>query len=457
MSGEFGRSRRLSAATSSVNNNSQSPYQSYVLKRGEGIVMKPSWTHTTIFRILPGLNPDNPSELDPWRLSTRADEYGQWFFPVDVASVSCEANNKTARSWVIRDPFDSGYNINNNPLVLLVNSAKNAIDKEQPFAIRWVNLMKGGQGRSAELVPPKESWLVRCFVMEHNDKIFDVPRGFGPEEKTAFMLLTVSAVSAIKRAMDERKPDFRGDDDDIAGHYVHGDPVSVDDGAYIVLFNKEKDPRNQASFNGQSAFNQGSYTKVGKTEVRGYDAFIQKQYRGGSAGLREVYDVVMSKLKLWQDVVYIPSDEEQVKYLEQVFRPFSDLLVYGLDDTYGNVLDQKIRREGLVKLGRMRPVDHIPEAAPATPVQHVAPARPAASPVPQTGGNFFARAAAVVEAQRAISESPDVPVVPPAAPVAPTAPSVASNADATVAMEAIARARREAMRGGSVPKPSSAN
>lgn len=457
----FGRSRRLSAAIGAAGNSSESPYQSYILKRGAGETMKPSWDQPTIFRILPGLNPDNPTEFDPWRFSTRADEYGQWFYPVDVAAVSCEANNRTSRTWVIRDPFDKAYNLSTNPLVLMRNAVKSAITQKQPFAINWLSLINGGQGRGPELAGPKECWLVQAVIMEHGGKVFEIPKGFGPDDRTVFMVLTVSAVQAVKRAMEQRKPDFAGDPEDIAGHFIHGDPIALNDGAYIVLFNREKDPRaqnNRAS--GHSAFaNAGN--RGGAMEVKGYDAFLQKEYRGGSAQLAEFTNLVFDKVKNWQDAVNIPSDEEQVKFLEQVYRPFSDLLVYSLDDSYGEVLDQKIRREGLVKLGRMRPVDHVPIPEPSAPPAVAAPraeprsvpSQPAAAP----SSSPFARAASASRS----SEAPETPTIrgteasPEPAPVVRN--SLSSQDDAAIAMEAVARARREAMRGSSVPRPTSAN
>jgi hypothetical protein len=457
----FGRSRRLSAAIGATGSSSESPYQSYILKRGAGEIMKPSWEQPTIFRILPGLNPDNPSEFDPWRFSTRVDEYGQWFYPIDVAAVSCEANNRTSRTWVIRDPFDKAYNLSNNPLVLMRNAVKSAISQKQPFAINWLSLINGGQGRGPELAAPKESWLVQAVVMEHGGKTFEIPKGFGPDDRTVFLVLTISAVQAIKRAMDQRKPDFAGDPEDIAGHYLYGDPVSLDDGAYIVLFNREKDPRTQnIRPGGQSAFSSAAQ-RGGAMEVKGYDAFLQKEYRGGGAQLTEFQQLVMDKVKVWQDSVNIPTDEEQVKLLEQVYRPFSDLLVYSLDDTHGEFLDQKIRREGLVKLGRMRPVDHTPIAE-SVPVQAPPAPRAEVRSVPQpatpSSGSPFARAAAASRS----SEAPENPTstrgidaTPEPAPVVRN--SLGNQDDAAIAMEAVARARREAMRGSSVPRPTSAN
>lgn len=449
------RSRRLSAAVGSSVNSAEKSNQSFILKRGMGDTVKPSWPdHPTIFRILPGLNPDNPQEFDPWRFSTRTDDFGQWFYPVDLAMVSCEANNKATRSWVMRDPFDNGYDMSRNPLVLMRNAVRSAITQKQPFAINWLSLTQGGAGRGPDLSPPKECWLVQCVVMEHGGKTYDIPRGFGPDDKTVFLVLTTSAVQAIKRAMEQRVPEFRGDPNDIAGHFVNGDPVSLTDGAYFVLFNREKDPRSEISrAGGFSAFNRSGP----KQEVKGYDAYMMKDYKGGSAQLADFEDIVRGKVKAWHEAVSVPTDEEQVKFLEQVYRPFSDLLVYALDDAYGRVLDPGIRREGLIKLGRMAP-EPVPQASayvppPASPFPAAVPVS-APSPV---GGSPFARAASASRS----SESIDPPTSTRGISEPPEAPTVRNNLstqeDSASAVELVKRIRMESMRGSSVPRPSGPN
>lgn len=453
------RSRRLSAAIGSTASSAEKSNQSFVLNRGMGEVLKPSWPdHPTIFRILPGCNPDNPEEFDPWRFSVRPDDFGQWFYPVDMAMVSCEANNKAARSWVMRDPFDTHYDMSRNPLVMMRNALRSAIAQKHPSAINWLNLIQGGAGRGPELSPPKECWLVQCVVMEHGGKTYEIPRGFGPDDKTVFLILTTSAVQAVKRAMEARVTDFRGDPTDIAGHFVNGDPVALNDGAYVVLFNREKDPRNDNSrAGGFSAFNRSTQ----KQEVKGYDAYLVKEYKGGSAQLSDFEDIVRTKVKPWHEAVSVPSNEEQVKFLEQVYRPFSDLLVYALDEVYGRVMDPNIRREGLLKLdpSYRRQSEYAetnqPVVAPVVPQQQ----RPAPQPAPvsRPGSSPFARAASANRSSesidpptstRGISESPDAPTV---------RNNLSSQEDSENAIELVKRIRMESMRGSSVPRPTGPN
>ncbi len=482
---DFGRSRRLSAVLGN-SGVSESSYQSYVLKPGVGDLVRPSWEDPTVLRILPGLNPDNLAEFDPWRLSLRPDDYGQWFFPVDVANVSCEANNKASRAWILKDPFDSGYDSMRNPLVILRNAVKSAIQQKLPHAINWFSLVQGGQGRGAELDGPASCWLIRCFLLEHAGKRHSPPRGFTEDSKTVYMLLKVSAVNALKRAMEQKKEGFRGDPSDIASHYVFGDPISLADGAYVTIFNREKDPRQagapQGGFNPFQGNSRGGYG--GQQQVKGYDCFLTKDYHGGTANLMDYESVVRSKVAEWHSVVHIPTNEEQVRYLEQVYRPYSDMLVYALDDTYGSVLDQGVRREGLTKLGRMRPTEaayaHHSSAPAREPEQPAPAAAPAPAPqAPRAAASPFAAAPAAPQAAEATapaspfaaqgwpsnvvpahrsSESPDVPTDTRGTDTASlTVPSkIVSKDDVDAAMKLVAKAR-ESMRGGAMPQPNPSN
>lgn len=481
---DFGRSRRLSAVLGN-SGVSESSYQSYVLKPGVGDLVRPSWEDPTVLRILPGLNPDNLAEFDPWRLSLRPDDYGQWFFPVDVANVSCEANNKASRAWILKDPFDNGYDSMRNPLVILRNAVKSAIQQKLPHAINWYSLVQSGNGRSAELDGPASCWLIRCFLLEHAGKRHSPPRGFAEDSKTVYMLLKVSAVNALKRAMEQKKEGFRGDPTDIASHYVFGDPISLHDGAYVTIFNREKDPRQagapQGGYNPYQSNSRGSYG--GQQQVKGYDCFLTKDYHGGTANLADYEQVVKTKVIEWHSAVHIPSNEEQVRYLEQVYRPYSDMLVYALDDTYGSILDQGVRREGLTKLGRMRPTEaayahhsaapqeveqpaSFPQAAPVAqaPRQAASPfgAAPAAPPVAEVTAPASPFAAQgwpsnVVPAHRS-SESPDNPTSTRGTEQGnisvPT--NLVSDDDTNSALRLMAKVR-DNMRGGAMPQPNSSN
>jgi hypothetical protein len=455
------RSRRVSATVGAVN-TSDRPYQTMVLKRGCGELWRPDFSgKPNVIRIYPGLNPDNPTVFDPWRFSTRADDYGQWFFPVVVANVSCQASG-VGRSWVLCHPLDNRYDMSRNPLVLMRKAVKMALDQKQPFAVNWLSLIQGGQGRGAELADPKESWLVQVALIEHKGNVYNPPRGGGSDDDTVFMLLPISAVTSVKSAMDQRKPEFRGDPDDIAGHFANGDPIAIEDGCFVVLFPRGKDPRNAPQNLG--GFGQSRDGRGGGRDIIGYDCFLTKEWNGISANLSGYEDIVRSHVKNWEDVIHFPTDEEQVRYLEQVFRPYPDLLVYALEDVYGSVMDPSIRREGALRFGRARQPEvapaPVPVAAPVAP-QQVAPAA-VPQPAPQAPVQAAKpRSSGFGAPSHRSSESIDPPTSTPGTSLPGTtdsAPPVVKDAlvnqdDMSNALNLVLRARQDAMRGGSVPRP----
>lgn len=448
------RSRRLSAAIGALN-TSDRPFQTLVIKRGQGDLYRLDFSgKPNVFRIYPGLDPDNSEKFDPWRFSVSAGEYGQWFYPVVTANVSCQASGQ-GRSWVMCHPLDTTYDMTRNPVVLMRNAIKSALNQKLPYAVNWLGLIQGGQGRGEELAGPKECWLLQVALMEQKGRVYNPPKGGGEDDNTVFLLLTTSAVQALKSAMELRKPDFHGDPDDIAGHFANGDPVALNDGAYVVIFPRGNDPRvanNRSSGFGGSRDNSSS---GGNSQVKGYDAYLTKDYNGIGANLADYEDIVRKHVKPWEEAIHFPTNEEQVKLLEQVYRPFSDLLVYALEDSYGRFLDPAIRQEGLIKLGRMRAPDPAmpqPPVRPAVAVPAVtaqAPSAPSSVNKPRTSGfgapSRSSESPDVPTSTHGISESPDIPVV---------RNSLSSQEDADAAMALVAKARREAMR-GSAPRSAS--
>jgi len=443
------RSRRLSATVANV---SESVYQDHILKRGAGQIVKPAWVSgVSVFRILPGINPDNPSELDPWRFSTNIDDYGQWFYPVTCAINVSTPSNRGSKTWVLHDPLDTTYDISRNPVVLLRNAIFSAKKQGITQYFEWVTLTESSS-KGTPLDKPAACWLVRCVLIEDKDKTYyapNMPKGFDSSEQTQYMLMKKSSVDTLKAAMEERIPDFRGDPGDISGHFACGDPISLDKGAFVVMFNKENDPRKSVS----SGPRFGQAYGAGNKEAKGYDCYLTRDYKGNLPNYDGYEDVLRHHIRDWSETVHIPSTEEQIKYLEQILRPHPDLLVYGLDDEYGRMLDPNIRHEGLSRLGRVQ----VPVAAPAAfrqappvhaPVAH-APVQQAEA-APRFGQRFSAPARS--------SESPDNPTNTHGISEAPDAPVVQSNLvsqeDEANARNLLARARRDVeQRGGGIPRP----
>jgi hypothetical protein len=351
------RSRRLSAAMGTV---SESPWQMLILKKGKGEIVRPKFDDKpTVFRIFPGLDPDNPSQFDPWRFSAKPEDYGQWFIPVTCALNIGATSANQAKTWLLHDPYDQHYDINTNPLVLVRRAIVNAKKNKMSQNFEWEPLTVGAKGKAAEIQPPKECWLVRAAIIQHNGENYfspNFPLGLEPDKPTKFVLLSKSAVDAVKAAMEEPNPVFNGDPEDINGRFINGDPVALDKGAFVVLFNKKFDPRGAASpASGQAQFARPA-AQQGQDSWGSYAAYLTTNYHGNSPIYSAYTDFVRSHVKDWSEVLNVPTNEDQVKYLEQVLRPYPDLLVYALHDMYGHVMDKDICSEGFSRLNRTAPV-----------------------------------------------------------------------------------------------------
>ena len=89
----------------------------YILKENAGcMIYRPSWNRTpTISRVFPGRNPENPAELDPFRLSNELRDYGDWIRRYD-AIVGLGTPGST---FIIRDPREDDIDVQQNPCWML--------------------------------------------------------------------------------------------------------------------------------------------------------------------------------------------------------------------------------------------------------------------------------------------------------------------------------------------------
>jgi hypothetical protein len=320
----------------------------HVLKKGAGVeVWKPSWKGTTTtLRLYPAVCPENPTVLDPWRFSAEDDDYGDW-----IRTYPAVRNfGDPGVTFILNDPADQGYDPQINPCWILFNAVMRAMDAGQANP-QWVPYTRGGQGRGPALARPKDITLVQGAILQHNDKDFDPPRGGGASDAPCIIELSGSAVGAMLEAMNERVPEFRGDPDDFRHMYVHGDPIALDQGAFINFYQLGKDPRDRiqagqqrrnSSF-GQSrpAQGQGGGGRGGNNdEPIGFGCFLTSEYKGMPAQLSGVEDMVRRKWRPWDQIIQILDHEQQIRLLSGAFP--ADMLIYALEDIYRNLIPEVV-------------------------------------------------------------------------------------------------------------------
>jgi len=156
-----GSSRRISVNSVSANlSGGDGKYLNMILKPGAGKLYSPPMNQSTVIRILPGVNPDNPTMLDPWRLPTNMNEFGQWFFPIQVAESVKDPKSERARTWVMHAPYDRFYDISSNPLMMIRSAADEGTKKGLPFSVGWASLLLPSGPYNSPAIPakPKLCW-----------------------------------------------------------------------------------------------------------------------------------------------------------------------------------------------------------------------------------------------------------------------------------------------------------
>jgi len=340
-------------------NDGGSNQGNFILRKGAGELWKPAWDGSpTTIRIFPGLNPENPTEFEPWRFNTSDDGLGQWYWPVTVI----QNIGNPGKTWVLYDPQDGGYDPQVNPVWMLRNAIDRAV-RDRTDRPGWAGMLRGGAGRGAMLDRPRDCILVQCAIMSYKNKLYAPPRGGGAPgtDSTVFFLLTPSARSSMMEAMNTRIEGYRGDPDHVAGHYLHGDPIDLDAGQYVTFYKLGHDPREQMRARQQATTSFGQQAKnpsggrSADDDPVGHGCFLTPEFNGMSARLREVEAVVRAHVKPFWESVRIEPESTQVRWLEEGFQKEADAVVYALDEAYGQYLRPEYRERGLQMLGRGRP------------------------------------------------------------------------------------------------------
>ena len=317
----------------------------HVFRKGSGVeVWKPSWKGTTTtVRIYPALCPENPQEFDPWRFSADDDDYGDW-----IRTYPAVRNfGDPGVTFILFDPIDHSYDPQTNPCWVLYNAITRAIQAGQANP-KWVPYTLGSQGRGAALRRPQDITLIQGAILQHNNKDYDPPRGGAANDATVVLELSGSAANAMLEAMNERNPDFRGDPDDFRGMFVHGDPIALDQGAFVNFYQLGADPRErmQAGQQKRNSFGQARPIQGqggrGNDDPIGFGCFLTHEYKGMSANLSGMEDLVRRKWKPWDDIIQILGHEDQIRLLSGAFPP--DMIVYAFQDMYRDMIPESVWR-----------------------------------------------------------------------------------------------------------------
>lgn len=289
---------------------------------------------TTTIRIFPTVQPTGAPagqpqlQWTPYRYSAEPNDFGDWLrrYP---AVRSC---GEPGVSFIMADP-SQGDVIDEQmlPAWVLYNAIHRAI-KNGTEEKGWAALTKGGAGRGALLARPSSVYLVQCALMQHGRNVYAPPRGFGEEDRLVVMELSQSAGEAMTTEMNKIREGSQAVDFDWQNMFVYGDPISLENGAYVNFYSLERGDPRSAQTTAAGGWNAPSQQAGGRrgNDPKGFGCFLEPTFRNLPARLIEYQQRVAAKVKPWDQILRFPTVEEQAHLLADKFRP--DVILYAFQD-----------------------------------------------------------------------------------------------------------------------------
>jgi len=303
----------------------------YILQENAGCqIYRPTWQGTrTIFRPFPGRDPTNPTAWDPFRLSDEDRDWGDWIRRYDMAF----SFGVPGITFILKDPLDKTGDDQQNPVWMLYRSIQQAVKSGQGNPA-WNPLIFGATGRAAPINAPKDGYIMQGILMEHKSAPQNPPRGCLLEHQPVVLLMSQSAGQAMLDTLSEQTAE---------GGWLHPDVVNLDGGRFIQF--------NQAGTQYQSAAagagaQMGASMTVGassgsQVDNKRYETSVLELYNGISPTFVGIHEVAQAHVKPWDEIVRIPTIEDQVRMLCGAGIP-ATAIVYALGDVYQEFIPQHI-------------------------------------------------------------------------------------------------------------------
>lgn len=325
-------------------------------------VYKPSWMGTrTVFRPFPGKNPEAPMNddrspnWDPFRLSNEPLDFGDWIRRYDMVF----GFGTPGVTFITRDPRMPLIDEQRSPVLTLVQSIKRAVKAGQCDP-SWNPLVLGVGGNSEPLCLPRDGYVMQGILMEHKSVPQDPPRGSAIEHTPVLLLMTQSAGETLLDKLEER---------DAQGNFAWPDITDLAAGRF-VQFHQAGTQRSGNPAALQTMSGSGQRGDRGMNMNR-YEVEILDSYNGISPTYPEIVGVASAHVQPWDDIIRIPTAEEQIRIICNAGIPAA-AIVYALRDAFGEMIPAHVFDQA-----RAQGVGGTPSVV-ASPMMRTAASTPAA-------------------------------------------------------------------------------
>ena len=315
--------------------------------------------HTTV-RILPVLNPENPQLWEDFRIPNGSGGlmWGEWVRGYQVATMG---EGDTSCSFITHDPVDRDrFDVLNSPPWVLYNAINRAVNSHTD-AGGWAGFLKGGQDRGAALSTPKLKYFMPVLILEHSQGPGKPIIGLDDDGVLPILQITAAAGTLMFSQIESiiNNPPV-----------INGQPWNINltdlaSGGFVSFYNKaDGDPREQRQQSQQpgSLIDRAQQQQAATRDI-GFGCYIEPFFHGTAGDLRGVEPLLRKKAHAWEDIINIPSAEQQAIWLSSCFPP--DMIMYAFQG-HPEWIPESVRARAVAALSVPQP--GLPYAQPAMPV-----------------------------------------------------------------------------------------
>ena len=304
-------------------------------------------TDSLIVRPLPCLDDEDESRYLPYRYSQEAGDITDWIRNYPAAKYVGIGENRY--TFLLYDPTDETYEKRNNPYNILYWSIYNAVKKDHTAPhISWNALIEGPR------YLPRETTLyfLQGLVFVQGDTLYigggKVPKGSRPGDPPQVVQLPLSAGRMLYNLLDEVNEEFDGPEERWEFSMRYGDPVHPKFGRFIRVFPKGKDPAGGEALTdlggdwadqALAASSARGGWKKDDDSGGGYAVSLDKKLliKGRETSISaqlnpKLAERLKSTIVWWDEILHIPSDEEQCVIIAKAFRSARSVLEWGWAD-----------------------------------------------------------------------------------------------------------------------------
>jgi len=324
---------------------------------------------TTVARILPGRNFDEPTVFDAYRYRSLPNGQGLGDHIRTIYAWRRSGFPKITFAIYNPDEYPEGtrFETRQDPICTLYWATKRAAEgnADAEIVAAASRMLGGGDNRKAIIQRPTDIVLFRALVFEHGtvkDKdgrdtdareFFVPPLGLGENEQVRLIEMNGFAGQKLISLMDQLKPDVSLEDvphavesdDEWAEFYTMPDPVSFDKGVMFYIYPADgldplapvvsrNQPGRKASYADSARASQGQGGGKAESTAKGYAVVWRPDYTAPDgqvfdADLSEVADILKPKLVPWtphpdrpdeRSVLRCLSMEEKIRLVADSFR-----------------------------------------------------------------------------------------------------------------------------------------